>query len=638
MSHKYVDIIINSPRKKTLLLGNEAIARGAIEAGVQVAAVYPGTPASEIGDTLASVSKDADLYFEFSVNEKVALEVAAGAAFINMRAMTAMKHVGLNVASDAFMSLAYSGVRGGLVLVSADDPECFSSQNEQDNRYFALFGYWPALEPSNPQECKDFTKKAFDLSERFELPIMIHTVTRISHSRGEVTLGPIKEGRNKANYVKDTSRFALMPTNARKRRSVLLRKFDEVKKYSEETRLTRILNGDAREKTAIVTSGVSFNYVMDSLNILGLRLPVMKIGMINPLPEKRLKNFLSQFERIVVVEELESFLETQIAALASHEGIELKVFGKHSGHIPVEGELSVGKVAKAISKIVGKPLPASLAEIEGRSTDASKLLPLRPPILCPGCPHRASFYAIKMATGGKAIYSSDIGCYSLGILPPQEVVDNLICMGSGVGLSNGISHFVDRSVIVTVGDSTFFHASIPGLINAVYNGAKFVLIVLDNLVTAMTGHQPNPAAGVSASGEKAKIILIEDIAKACGVENVVVVDPFNVKETRKAIREASERGELSVIVARQACTLQAVAERRRKGEYVPTYVIDPEACKDCGVCYKIFACPAISKSNEKQKPEIDQLLCLGCGVCATLCPYKTIKPQRKEAAAKNERL
>jgi len=633
---KYADIIIDSPGKKTLLLGNEAIARGAIEAGVQVAAVYPGTPASEIGDTLASVSKDAGLYFEYSVNEKVALEVVAGAAFINLRAMTAMKHVGLNVASDAFMSLAYSGARGGLVLVSADDPECFSSQNEQDNRYYALFGYWPALEPSNPQECKDFTKEAFALSEKFGLPIMIHTVTRISHSRGEVTLGPIKKGRNKANYVKDTSRFALVPANARKRRSALLKEFDEVKEYSEETSYTRVIDGDTKEKTAIVTSGVSFNYVMDSLTILGLRLPVMKIGMINPLPEKRLKNFLSRFERIIVVEELEPFLETQIAALASHEDIEIKVFGKHSEHIPIEGELSVGKVAKAISEIVGRPLPAGLCETERRSTDASRLLPLRPPVLCPGCPHRASFYAIKMATSGKAIYGSDIGCYSLGLLPPQEVVDYLICMGSGVGLSNGISHFVDKPVVVTVGDSTFFHASMPGLINAVYNGAKFVLIVLDNLVTAMTGHQPNPAAGVSSSGEKAKTILIENIAKACGAENVVVVDPFNVKEMRKAIREASERGELSVIVARQACTLQVVAEKRRKGEYVPTYIIDPEACKDCGVCYKIFACPAISKGNEKQKPEIDQLLCLGCGVCATLCPYKVIKERRKDAVTKNE--
>jgi indolepyruvate ferredoxin oxidoreductase alpha subunit len=633
---KFADIIVDSPGKKAFLLGNEAIARGAIEAAVQVAAVYPGTPSSEIGDTLAAVSKEAGLYFEYSVNEMVALEVAAGAAFIGLRAMTAMKHVGLNVASDAFMSLAYSGVRGGLVLVSADDPECFSSQNEQDNRYYALFGYWPALEPSNPQECKDFTKEALDLSEKFELPMMIHTVTRVSHSRGEVTLGPIKEGRNKPDYVKDTSRFVLQPSNARKRRSVLLEKFDEVKKYSEETSLTRIIEGNTKEKTAIVTSGVSFNYVMDSLNILGLRLPVMKVGMINPLPEKRLKDFLSRFERVIVVEELEPFLETQIAALASHESIRIKVFGKHSGHLPIEGELSVGKVAKAISRTVSRPLPDSLAEIDTRSTDASKLLPLRPPVLCPGCPHRASFYAIKMATGGKAIYGSDIGCYSLGILPPHEVVDYLICMGSGVGLSSGISRFVDKPVIVTVGDSTFFHASIPGLINAVYNGAKFVLIVLDNLVTAMTGHQPNPASGVSASGEEAKTIMIEDIAKACGVQNVVVVDPFNVREMRKAVREASERGELSVIVARQACTLQVVAQKRKRGEHVPTYAIDPETCKDCGVCYKVFACPAITRGNGKQKPEIDELLCLDCGVCATLCPYKSIKRRKKEATTENE--
>jgi indolepyruvate ferredoxin oxidoreductase alpha subunit len=635
LSKKHDVVIVDSPEKRILLLGNEAIARGAIEAGLQVAAVYPGTPASEIGDTLAAISKEMGVYFEYSVNEKVALEVAAGGAFIGLRSMTAMKHVGLNVASDSFMALAYSGVRGGLVLVSADDPECFSSQNEQDNRYYALFGYWPAIEPSDAQECKDFTKEAFDISEKFELPVMVHTVTRISHSRGEVTLGMIKATKNSPRYVKDTSRFALLPSNARKRHTVLLKKFEEVKKFSEEGKFTKIVNGDEKEKTGIITSGVSFNYVIDALNLIGSSLPVMKIGFINPLPEKRLKSFLSNFGQIIVVEELEPFLETQIAAMASYENMNVKIFGKHSGHIPREGELSVGKVTDAISRIIGKPTRTNLKEIEGRSIGASKLLPPRPPVLCPGCPHRASFYAIKMATGGKAIYGSDIGCYSLGVLPPQEVVDYLICMGSGIGLTNGISRFVDKPIIVTIGDSTFFHAGIPALINAVYNGAKFVLIVLDNYVTAMTGHQPNPAAGILATGEKTKKILIEDVARACGVEKVVVVDPFKVTDMRKVVRESVESGELSVIIARQACTLQAVGDKRKRGEYVPTYSINPELCIDCKVCYKMFACPAITKVGGEQKPEIDELQCLGCGVCAYLCPYKAIKRREKEALARH---
>ncbi len=635
MSKSYADIIEESSGKKAFLLGNEAIARGAIEAGVQVAAVYPGTPASEIGDTLASVSKEADLYFEYSVNEKVALEVAAGASFIGLRAMTAMKHVGLNVASDTFMALAYSGVRGGLVLVSAGDPECFSSQNEQDNRYYSLFGNWPAVEPSNPQECKDFTKKAFNLSERFELPVMVHTVTRVSHSRGEVNLGPINKRRNKAQYVKDTSRFALLPANARKRHTWLLKRLEEVKRFSEETELTKIIHGDVKADTGIITSGISYDYVMDALNILGSRLPIMKIGMINPLPEKRLSSFLSEFSQIIVVEELEPFLETQIGALTSYEKMNIEILGKHSGHLPREGELSVSKVASAISKVLGKPSSITLGEIGKKSMEASKLLPPRPPVLCPGCPHRASFYAIKMATGGKAIYGSDIGCYSLGILPPQEVVDYLTCMGSGIGLSNGISHFADKPLIVTIGDSTFFHAGMPALVNAVYNRAKFVLIVLDNLVTAMTGHQPNPAVGISATGEEAPRVMIEDVAKACGVENVVVVDPFKVTEMRKAIRESVDSGKLSVIVARQVCTLQAVGGKRKRGEYVPTYYINEEACKDCKVCYKVFACPAISKNDQKQKPEIDTLQCLGCGVCAALCPYKAIKKREKEGSTKH---
>jgi indolepyruvate ferredoxin oxidoreductase alpha subunit len=635
LSAEHADVIADSPGRKVLLLGNEAIARGAIEAGVQAAAVYPGTPASEIGDTLAAVSDKIGLYFEYSVNEKVALEVAAGASFMGLRAMTAMKHVGLNVASDSFMALAYSGIRGGLVLVSADDPECFSSQNEQDNRYYALFGYWPALEPSDTQECKDFTKEAFEISEKFQLPVMVHTVTRVNHSRGVMTLGAVRERRNKVEYVKDTSRFALLPANARKRHTVLLKEFNKVKEYSEKTEFTKTFNDDMNEKPGIVTSGVSFSYVMDALGALGIKLPVMKIGMINPLPEERLTDFISRHDRILVVEELEPFLETQIAALSTYKGLKVEVLGKHSGHLKREGELSVGKVAEAISEVYGKPSPINLADSVAKLNEMSKILPPRPPVLCPGCPHRATFHAIKLATGGKAIYGSDIGCYSLGILPPQEVVDYLICMGSGIGLSNGISHFADKPMVVTIGDSTFFHAGIPALINAVYNGAKFVLIVLDNLVTAMTGHQPNPAVGIKAGGERTRRVMIENVAKACGVEKVDVVDPFNVKDMRKLIRERIESGELSVIVARQACTLQLVREKRGKGEYVPTYSIDAEICKDCKVCYRIFGCPAIGKPNEKGKPEIDSLQCLGCGVCATLCPYGAIKEKKKEARNKH---
>jgi indolepyruvate ferredoxin oxidoreductase alpha subunit len=463
--------------------------------------------------------------------------------------------------------------------------------------------------------------------------MMVRTVTRVSHTRGEVLIGPISQNKNKAEYVKDTSRFALVPANARKRHTWLLKRFEDVKKVSEETELTKITYGNAKSETGIITSGISYDYVMDSLNALDSRLPVMKIGMINPLPEKRLVRFLSSFKQIIVVEELEPFLETQISALASYEKIDTKVFGKHSGHIPREGELSVSKVANAISKVINKPLPINLNEIEKKSAEASKLLPPRPPVLCPGCPHRASFYAIKMATGGKAIYGSDIGCYSLGMQPPQEVADYLICMGSGIGLSNGISHFVDKPLIVTIGDSTFFHAGMPALVNAVYNGAKFVLVVLDNQVTAMTGHQPNPAVGLSATGEKAPRIMIEDIAKACGVENVAVVDPFKVTEMRKVLRESIDSGKLSVIVARQVCTLQAVAQKRRKGEKVSTYTIDEAVCKDCKVCYKIYGCPAITRNEKTGKPEIDSSQCLACGVCATLCPYNAIRKKEKEDVA-----
>jgi len=542
-------LLLNKPGDKYLLLGNEAIARGAVEAGVHVFTMYPGTPASEIGDALAQIADDAGMYAEFSTNEKVGLEVAAGASLAGARSLTAMKMVGLNVASDTLITLAYAGVKGGFVIVSADDPDCFSSQNEQDNRYYALLASIPCLEPSNPQEARDMLLSAFDISEELELPIMVRMVTRVSHTRGIVTFGPI-EKRKVGSFVRDPEHLVMVPVNARRRHIALLEKMSLASKIVEQSPYNRI---SGTGTLGLITSGVSYNYCLEALRLIGISAQVLKVGTVNPLPIGLISKFLQSVREVIVVEELEPYLEVQVKAIANDAAKDVRVLGKLGGFFPRHGEFSPGIVAAGLSKIVGKAPALNYETIAKKTAQADRITPPRPPMLCPGCPHIASFHVIKVAAEGRAIVATDIGCYALGYQPPLSVGDVMISMGASAGMAAGLSKVTTDPVIGVVGDSTFFHASLPGLVNAAYNNHRFVYAVLDNLTTAMTGHQPHPGTGLTATGKASKRIMIEDLAKACGIDYVRVVDPFQFESAVSTMKEAIRQNGPAVVVFRRPC-------------------------------------------------------------------------------------
>lgn len=610
------DVIKDSAGDEVFLLGNEAIARGAIEAGIDVFAAYPGTPSSEVADTLSEACKmlrgKMDFYMEYSANEKVAFEVAVGASLAGKRGMAAMKHVGVNVAADALFSFAYVGARGGFVLLTADDPSMHSSQNEQDNRWYGMAAKLPVIEPSSIQEAKDFTKLAFEISEKFRIPIILRSYTRLSHASGIVKLGKIPEKRfEKVEWVKHPETDVVLPAIARKLKPILLEKLEKVQKYFEESSMNWIEDGEGN--LGVLTCGLSYAYTKEAMERLKVKLPLLKISTPHPFPKKMVEEFISNLDGIIVVEEVDPFLEMQLRSY------DVEIYGKMNGYMPMNYEYNVNVVEAGIAKVLGiKP------SFERR--DVSYLVskaPPRPPVLCAGCPHTASFYAIRQVVNeiGNAVLPSDIGCYTLGINKPFEGVDITICMGASVGVSNGLAHVVKNPIIATIGDSTFIHAGIPALINAVYNNAKLVLVILDNQTTGMTGHQPHPGTGVKGCGEVGKAVKIEEIVKGCGVEFVEVVQPYNVNRMIEVLKKAVEYEGVAVIIARQPCAILWARERRKKGTLVTFKVT--EKCNLCLKCLKSFNCPAIVYDGEEV--EIDDAMCVGCGVCAKVCPEKAIR-------------
>ena len=612
--------------ERVLLLGNEAIARGILEAGIGIVTTYPGTPASEIGDSISEIAAEAGLYMEYSTNEIVAVEVAAGAANCGVRALTAMKHVGLNVASDMVMTLAYVGVRGGFVIVSADDPECYSSQNEQDNRFYALLSNLPCLEPSNSQEAKDMTVSAIEISEKLELPVILRTTTRVSHTRGPVVYGGLTKPRLKGEFVKDldhVKRLVMVPAYSRPKHDVFLKKVEKAKEISETSPYNRVVREGKSGKLGVISSSSAYNYAVEAADLLGLDASILKLGMTHPLPEKMIGKFLKKHEKIVVVEELEPFLEMQIKSIAKDYAPNVEIYGKtKKSYFTRTGELSTRTVLIGLANIVGKELPIDFSKIDAKYADAAKELPHRPPILCAGCPHRASFYVIKKVAGEKAVYPTDIGCYALGIAPPLNVGDILVCMGASVGTAQGISKATSSDTVAIIGDSTFFHAGIPGLVNAVYNDHKVVIAVLDNLTTAMTGHQPHPGTGLTGMQTRSEKLLIEKVAEGCGVKYVKVVDPFNVKEAETVLKGALQHSGPSVVVFRAPCALMVVRDKRRRGAELAVCKIT-DKCTDCMACIKLLGCPALVV--EDGKVGINEVLCVACGLCASVCPYDAIK-------------
>jgi indolepyruvate ferredoxin oxidoreductase alpha subunit len=580
-----------------LLSGDEAVARGAFEAGVKVATAYPGTPSTEILQALTACQ---EVYTEWAPNEKVALEVALGAALAGARAMAAMKHVGVNVAADPLVTASYVGVRGGLVLLSADDPGMFSSQNEQDNRHYARLAKIPMLEPSDSQEAKEFTALAFSLSEQFDTPVLVRITTRLAHSKTRVALGE-REEREVAGFVKEPTKMVMVPANARRRHAVVEARMKKLAQWAEECELNRVEPGDPQ--LGVIVSGVAYAYVKE----VAPAASVLKLGLTHPLPKDLIRRFAASVEKLYVVEDLDPFLEEQIRAL----GVVLATPPSE----PRQGELSPRLVAAHL----GLPVPPAAAP----ATD----LPPRPPTLCPGCGHRALFAALKPL---RVVYSSDIGCYTLGVQPPLQTIDTCVCMGASIGLALGIEKATGRAdgTVAIIGDSTFIHSGITGLIDIVYNRGATTVIILDNETVAMTGHQDHPGTGKTAAGEPTTRLRLEELVKAVGVKDVTVIDPYLVKETRQVIKDALARPEPSVIIARRRCVLAD-----RKMARVPRRV-DVETCAQCGVCLNL-GCPALTdltpEGEKKKQVKIEAQLCAGCDVCARLCPSGAIQEVGSDA-------
>jgi indolepyruvate ferredoxin oxidoreductase alpha subunit len=612
-------LLTDSPGKEMLLLGNEAIARGALEGGLAFATCYPGTPSSEIPEQFFKISQESDLYFEYSTNEKVALEVAAGAAVCGIRTMVTMKHVGVNVAADPLMTLAYVGTKGGMVIVTADDPSLFSSQNEQDNRFYARLSGLPMLEPTNAQEMKDITIDALELSEELELPVLLRTTTRLNHIRGGVKLGDLKPIKTKGNFQKNPFHFVVVPAVGRNLHKSLLQKYDKATAKSE-TSPHNTVTGNG--KWGIVTNGVSYNYVKDAVEDLGLskEVSILKLGFSWPLPKDLIVRFLKQVEKVLVVEELEPIMENDIKALAQENALALPIKGKGVERLSRLFEYDPGMVREAIARYFG-------VEYKGKETlDLSGIpeLPGRPPNLCPGCPHRATYYAVKQVFGSDAIHPTDIGCYTLGLLPPISMADFLVCMGSSVSSSCGFSESSDQKVVSFIGDSTFFHSGITGLIDAVHNNHKFTLVILDNGTTAMTGHQPHPGVDTEPLGVSRTQISLEDVVRGCGVKDVHVVKPFKIRKTLEAVKAAMEYDGLSVIISRELCPLFAKATGQ--GKRPRPFSVNQDKCKNHRDCINLLACPAMYLDGEQV--EINKYLCIGCSVCAQVCPENAILPMK----------
>ncbi|MFH0929361.1 MAG: indolepyruvate ferredoxin oxidoreductase subunit alpha [Candidatus Aenigmatarchaeota archaeon] len=615
--------VLEKTGKKVLLLGNEAIVRGALESGVGLASTYPGTPSSEIGSTFAKIAKEVGIYFEYSTNEKVALEVSAGAALSGVKSMAFFKHFGLNVACESVFPLAYAGVKAGMVIVVTDDPSGHSSgQSEEDTRAFARIAHLPMLEPANAQECVDFVKEAYRISDLFKLPVFIRTTTRVSHMRSVIKLGKIIKGKTKGKFIKDVAFKAFPPFVIDTHRD-LHGKLEALGKVSDKSPLNFIINKNAKSKTGIIVTGVSFDYVMDAMTDLKVKMPVLKIGFTYPLPDKLISNFIKKFNQVLIVEELEPFIENHVKILAKEVNPKLKVFGKADEHFPYQGEYNEEMLVNALSRVTGKKYRFDLAAHKKMYQKIKE--PKRTPLFCAGCPHRATFYAAKQATKGMdVVYGGDVGCYLLGIFKPYEEQDFMFSMGASEGICHGIIKSTDQKAIAFVGDSTFFHAGMPGVVNAVFNKSNMLVIVLDNRITAMTGHQNNPSTGITAMGELTKEVRIEEIVKGMGVEDVRVVDPFNVNLMIKTIREMLQNDKVSVLVAKRECQLLVMRKRKRQGIKTVKFEIDQKVCKNIEKCLKELACPAIMK--KKDSVVIDKNICTGCSVCAQICPAKAIKP------------
>ena len=583
--------------KKVIMSGNEAIARGAYEAGCHIASAYAGTPSTEI---LENFAKYEGVYAEWATNEKVAFEVASGASIGGARALTTMKHVGLNVAADPLFTMAYEGVNGGFVVVTADDPGMHSSQNEQDNRYYAPHAKVAMVEPSDSQECLDYMKAAYEISEKFDTVVLFRVTTRVCHSKSVLELGE-KSIVTVRPYEKNIKKYIMTPAHSRAKHYEVEERLEALRQYSNTSPLNRIEMGD--NKIGVITSGISYQYAKE---VLGDNASYLKIGMSYPIPDEMIREFASKVDKLYIVEENDPFLETAIKAMG------IKCVGKEI--IPICEELNPDILRKAI-----------LGEVNNLTYTTDVQAPSRPPVLCPGCPHRGVFYEVSKYKD--VIASGDIGCYTLGMVDPLNVTDTVICMGASISAGTGIeranmvSDRHDKKVFAFIGDSTFFHSGVTGLINAVYNSTPMVVCILDNRITGMTGHQENPGTGRTLQKAPAPIIDIEQLVLACGIkaDNIRVVDPYKLDETKKAVKDAHDSTEPFVIITKQPCALIKDVLKARSGLKC---AINQEKCKKCKACLKT-GCPALKFQNGIVS--IDATMCNGCGVCKQVCTFKAIE-------------
>ena len=572
---------------KKMMLGNEAVARGLYEAGCAVVSSYPGTPSTEITEYAAKYD---EVYCEWAPNEKVAAEVAFGASLAGARSACCMKHVGLNVAADPLFTLSYTGVNGGMVICVADDPGMHSSQNEQDSRHYAVASKIPMLEPSDSREAKEFTKAAFELSERFDTPVLLRMCTRIAHSQCAVELEDRKEAGLK-EYVKNPQKFIMSPANAIRRHPAVEERTAAVTAFAESCEFNRVEMAE-NNSLGIITSGTCYEYVRE---VFGESVSVLKLGLVNPLPEKLINDFAKKVERVIVIEELDPVIENHCKALG------ISVEGKNL--FPIVGEFSQSIIAKTL----GMPEKPHLEK---------EALPVRPPVMCSGCPHRGLFYVLAKK---KLTVLGDIGCYTLGSAAPLNAIDSVLCMGASVsgihGFNKARGKDSENKTVCVIGDSTFMHSGMTGLANIAYNGTNSTVIIVDNSITGMTGHQQNPTTGYNIKGDPATKINLEALCHALGINRVRTVDPYDLKETEKAVKEEIAVNEPSVIISRRPCALLKYVKAKKP------LTVDTDKCRSCKACMKI-GCPSITMKDNKA--HVDATLCTGCGVCSQLCAFNAL--------------
>ncbi len=578
---------------KKLMLGNAAVARGAYEAGVTVVSSYPGTPSTEITENIV---KYPEIYAEWAPNEKVAAEVAVGASMAGARAMSACKHVGFNVMADPVFTISYIGTNGGLLFCVADDPGMHSSQNEQDSRHYAKAAKLLMLEPSDSSECKEYTKRAFELSEKYDVPAVLRLSTRVSHSQSMVEINE-RENYELKPYEKNIAKNVMMPANAIKRHIEVEKRMEALKEFAENTELNTVEINEGN--IGVITSGISYMYAKEAL---GNRVSYLKLGMVYPLPEKKILDFAAKFDKVYVIEELDPFFEEHCKAVGAKN-----IIGKEA--FTLLGEYTPAMIKKAV-----------LGEDRPEFDESDEQIPARPPVMCAGCPHRGTFYVLKKLG---LVVSGDIGCYTLGAVQPLSSVDSTICMGASVSAALGMAKArgkeFNKKLVSVIGDSTFIHSGITGLIDIVYNKGANTVIILDNSITGMTGHQDNPTTGYTIRKEETKQVNLIALCKAVGVGRIVVADPFDVKNFEKVVKEEVSADEPSVIIAQRPCALL------KKVKYTGHCTIT-DKCKKCKMCMKL-GCPAISSDGDGVKIELNQ--CNGCGLCVNVCPFEAIKKEEK---------